>query len=67
MCIYNRIFNICHINKYDKLVSKKRKYIMKFKAKWTGEYPSLCIGEWKLYRKYEDYLDDGTKKLDISS
>ena len=43
---------------------------MKFKAKWTGEYPSLCIGEWKLYRKYEDYLDDGTKDIgydDISN
>lgn len=40
---------------------------MKFKAKWTGEYPSLCIGEWKLYRKYEDYLDDGTKVIDYDN
>ena len=34
---------------------------MEFKAKWTGEYPSLCIGEWKLYRKYEEILEDGSK------
>lgn len=43
---------------------------MKFKAKWTGEYPSLCVGEWKLYRKYEDILEDGTKDIgydDISN
>ena len=36
---------------------------MKFKAKWIGEYPSLCIGEWKLYRKYEEVLDDGSKYI----
>ena len=36
---------------------------MKFKAKWTGGYPSLCVGEWKLYRKYEDILEDGTKDI----
>ena len=40
---------------------------MKFRAKWTGEYPSLCAGEWKLYRKYEDYLDDGTKVIDYDN
>lgn len=34
---------------------------MKFKAEWTGSYPSLCVGEWKLYRKYEDILEDGSK------
>lgn len=34
---------------------------MEFKAEWTGSYPSLCVGEWKLYRKYEDILEDGSK------
>lgn len=34
---------------------------MEFKAEWTGGYPSLCVGEWKLYRKYEDILEDGSK------
>lgn len=34
---------------------------MEFKAEWTGSYPSLCIGEWKLYRKYEEILEDGSK------
>ena len=33
---------------------------MEFKAEWTGSYPSLCIGEWKLYRRHNEYLDDGT-------
>lgn len=33
---------------------------MEFKAEWTGGYPSLCVGEWKLYRRYNEYLDDGT-------
>ena len=32
---------------------------MEFKAEWTGGYPSLCVGEWKLYRRHEEYLDDG--------
>ena len=43
---------------------------MKFKTEWTGEYPSLCVGEWKLYREYEDILEDGTKDIgydDISN
>ena len=43
---------------------------MLFKAEWTGCYPSLCVGEWKLYRKYEDILEDGTKDIgydDISN
>ena len=34
---------------------------MEFKAERTGGYPSLCVGEWKLYRKYEDILEDGSK------
>lgn len=34
---------------------------MGFKAEWTGSYPSLCVGEWKLYRKYEEILEDGSK------
>lgn len=34
---------------------------MKFKAEWTGGYPSLCVGEWKLYRKYEEMLEDGSR------
>lgn len=34
---------------------------MEFKAEWTGGYPSLCVGEWKLYSKYEDILEDGSK------
>lgn len=33
---------------------------MMFKAEWTGEYPSLCVGEWKLYYRHEEYLDDDT-------
>lgn len=33
---------------------------MEFKAEWTGGYPSLCVGEWKLYHRHEEYLDDGT-------
>lgn len=33
---------------------------MEFKAEWTGSYPSLCVGEWKLYRRHEEYLDNGT-------
>ena len=33
---------------------------MEFKAEWTGGYPSLCVGEWKLYRRHNEYLDDGT-------
>lgn len=33
---------------------------MEFKAEWTGGYPSLCVGEWKLYRRHEEYLDNGT-------
>lgn len=36
---------------------------MEFKAEWTGSYPSLCVGEWKLYRKYEEILEDGTKDI----
>lgn len=43
---------------------------MEFKAVWTGGHQSLCVGEWKLYRKYEDYLEDGTKDIgydDISN
>lgn len=32
---------------------------MEFKAEWTGGYPSLCVGEWKLYHRHEEYLDDG--------
>lgn len=34
---------------------------MEFKVEWTGSYPSLCVGKWKLYRKYEDILEDGSK------
>lgn len=34
---------------------------MEFKVEWTGDYPSLCVGEWELYRKYEDILEDGSK------
>lgn len=33
---------------------------MEFKAEWTGGYPSLCVGEWKLYHRHEEYLDNGT-------
>ena len=43
---------------------------MEFKAEWTGGYPSLCVGEWKLYRKYEEILEGGTKDIgydDISN
>lgn len=31
-----------------------------FKTEWTGRYPSLCCGEWKLYRRVK-YLDEYTK------
>lgn len=37
---------------------------MEFKAEWTGSYPSLCAGEWKLYCKYEDILEDGSNDTD---
>ena len=25
-----------------------------FKAEWTGSYPSLCLGVWKLYVNGKD-------------
>ena len=25
-----------------------------FEAKWTGEYPTLCFGEWRLYKNGVD-------------
>lgn len=34
---------------------------MEFKAEWTGGYPSLCVGEWKLYCKYKEILEDDSK------
>lgn len=25
-----------------------------FRAEWSGRYPSLCVGEWRLYKNGED-------------
>ena len=28
--------------------------INKFRAEWSGSYPTLCFGEWRLYKNGED-------------
>lgn len=43
---------------------------MKVEAVWTGEWPSLCCGEWKLYIDGEDKSnmipDDKYKNLQFA-
>ena len=41
---------------WRKLVVEKHE-MKKFKTEWTGSYPSLCSGVWKLYVDGKDKSD----------
>lgn len=39
---------------------------MEFKAEWTGGYPSLCVGEWKLCHRHEKKIGAMNPVADVS-